>query len=89
MSVMTEEEAKKRACCSGAQRPRDNGACIASQCMAWRWAWFGQTTWQGSGDPPGGPEGWDLLWIRGGEAGWKQRGERSPGYCGLAGSPTP
>ena len=33
---MTEEEAKKKACCAGAKRPQENGPCVGSGCMAWR-----------------------------------------------------
>lgn len=34
---MTEDEAKTKACCGSGHRPMENGECIASSCMAWRW----------------------------------------------------
>ena len=36
----TETEAKTKACCKGSShQTRNNGPCIASECMAWRWSW--------------------------------------------------
>ena len=35
---MTEDEAKTKACCGSGYRPMENGSCIGSSCMAWRWS---------------------------------------------------
>lgn len=36
---MTEAEAKTKACCKGSEYTvRNNGPCVASRCMAWRWS---------------------------------------------------
>lgn len=39
MSIMNEDQAGQRACCKGSGTTiRENGPCIAGECMAWRWS---------------------------------------------------
>lgn len=91
MNVMTEEEAKGRACCSGAQRPSENGSCIASSCMAWRWGYETERRHPAGPDDPDPPvdEGWERYTGTYGAPDYWARWVRDRGYCGLAGSPTP
>ncbi len=90
MNVMTEEEARLRACCGSGQRPAENGPCIASRCMAWRWPPHRPCDDNASDltvsemQPDG--SGWKR--IPGTTNGWKRPRARR-GFCGLAGRPTP
>jgi hypothetical protein len=70
---MTEDEAKTKACCKGSQfQVSTSGACIASECMAWRWK-FVQTN-----KAPQHMAQWPQP-----EPNYEQT---DSGYCGLAGS---
>jgi hypothetical protein len=67
--------------------PQHIGTCIASLCMAWRWAESQEEYRPGYSEggmkllPPEG-EGWK---EHGG--GWTRTREQRIGYCGLAGEP--
>lgn len=77
---MTEQEARKKACCNGAKRPEENGPCIGSACMAWRETRDEQYVSEGA--PPPGPE-WRKCREHLSGADWELIG----GFCGLAGKP--
>jgi hypothetical protein len=73
---MTEDEAKTKACCNGAQRPKENGPCIGSGCMAWRWGVKGRGGW--------------IEFVPRPEMTEEQKADPANGlggYCGLAGKP--
>lgn len=70
---MTEDEAKTKACCSGIYRPVDNGPCIASDCMAWRWVVL--TEYQ------------PLNYATSMQSPIPKTTKTVHGYCGLAGRP--
>lgn len=85
MNTLTETEAAIKACCSGSNRPVENGWCIGSSCMAWRWTGAEKERSSGAADV-------DLAIAVRGTA--DQRAElqrerlaRRTGYCGL--SPLP
>lgn len=73
--LMTEKEAIAKACCSGSKRPAENGPCVGSNCMAWRWREFRTTQ--------------ETVVVEGppGQSTGKNVGKQVPfkGYCGLAG----
>ena len=93
MNVMTEEEAKGRACCGSGNRPAENGPCIASACMAWQW-WtathYRETELWSKSEGRRVASAWedDAEWRPAG-AGQKADPPLPVGFCGLAGRPTP
>lgn len=65
-------------------------ACIASECMAWRWAWSPERGASFSKDTPPDGRNWRYLGERGPEYGpdnhyWEIADKE--GRCGLAGEP--
>lgn len=87
---MTEDEAKTKACCGAGYRPLENGHCIASACMAWRWSEEKRTlafleavqAHMKAQAKPNFNTATQAVWA---ETGGKFA--RIEGYCGLAGKP--
>lgn len=61
--------------------------CIASACMAWRWANDYERRWDLPADKPPEGAGWQRVEAIGGVAHWVRQHATPHGYCGLAGAP--
>ncbi len=70
----TEEDARKSWC------PSDHGSCIASGCMAWRWAQKPNPDWS-----PNMSQQWPQKDTRNDPP--MYIADTTRGYCGLAGRP--
>lgn len=84
---MTEDQAKTKACCGSGYRPAENGPCIASACMAWRWHNDYERRWDLPRDKAPEGLGWDYVEAIGGVAHWVRKTDTPEGFCGLAGAP--
>ena len=77
--IVTEKEAKK-ICCFKCF-PND-GLCMASQCMAWRWHDSKTESLHQAKKPDG--EDWEEVIYSNGFYWSRPRADRRRGYCGLA-----